>query len=297
MALQDVQDLSSRIENLVVELLRLSATKLPEDMYKVLATSKEKETDERATLQLSNIVEDATLAKNWKAPICQDTGIVLYDLKVGDEFPLKSQLKSLLIEATKRATKEVPLRPNAIDIFEGNTKNNVGLRGFVPYFYIDLVPGSDLEIEVINKGGGSSNIARLGMLKPGVGLKGVMKFVVDSVVEAGPQGCPPYRVGVGIGGGEDIAMILAKKALFRPIGQRHPDPRVAKLEETLLNAINEVKIGPMGVGAGVTAVDVNINLAARHPASLPVGVVFSCWALRYAKAIVHADGTYEIANI
>ena len=110
---------------------------------------------------------------------------------------------------------------------------------------------------------------------------------------AGPAGCPPYRIGIGIGGGEDICMNLAKKALLRPIGQRHEDERVAKLEDAVLEASNQLPIGPMGVGAGKTVIDVNINLASRHPASLPVGIVFSCWALRHASAIISADGTVE----
>ena len=288
-----MSELSKIIEDTAVELLRRSVTTLPSDVYESLNKLKEQTTDEKAKLQIDNIVTDATLAREKSLPMCQDTGIVSFILEVGDEFPLKSELKEILVKATRRATKEVPLRPNTVDFFEGNPGDNVDVRGKIPFFYIDLVPGNQLKITAMNKGGGSSNVAKLGMLKPGVGLKGALKFVLDAIAEAGPYGCPPYRVGVGIGGGEDIAMILAKKALLRPIGKRHEDPRVAKLEEALIKAANELKIGPMGVGAGDTVIDVNINLASRHPASLPVGVVFSCWALRHASAIISPDGNVE----
>lgn len=286
-------ELEQVIENTAVELLRISATHLPYDVFKALQEVKEKTDHEGATLQLDNILTDATIAKEKSKPMCQDTGIVSFVLKVGDDFPLKSKIKDILRAATRRATKEVPLRPNTVDLFDGNPGDNVGLRGHVPFFYIDMIPGSDLKITAMTKGGGSSNIAQLGMLKPGVGLEGALKFAVDVVADAGAAGCPPYRVGIGIGGGEDMCMNFAKKALLRPIGKRHEDERIAKLEEAVYEACNKLPIGPMGVGDGETVIDVNINLAARHPASLPVGIVISCWALRHGSAKIGADGSVE----
>ncbi len=283
--------LETTIEETAVELLRRAVTTLPTDVMKCMKDIQSESDDEVALLQMNNIVKDASIAEEQSRPMCQDTGIVQFVLKVGDEFPFKSKLKSILISATKKATKAIPLRPNTVDFFLGNPGDNVDPRGHVPYFYIDMIPGKDLLITAVTKGGGSSNIAQLGMLKPGLGIEGALKFAVDVVEEAGPKGCPPYRVGIGIGGGEDICMNLAKKAMLRPIGSRHPDKKVAKLELAVMEACNMLPIGPMGVGAGKTVIDANINLASRHPASLPVGIVISCWALRHASATISPDGT------
>ncbi|MCY3414368.1 MAG: fumarate hydratase [Candidatus Heimdallarchaeota archaeon] len=284
------------IEDAGVELLRRSATKLPKDVLDAMIAIKEQNlNNESALLQMTNIIDDAKIAAEGSLPMCQDTGIANFVIEIGDDFPIKSKLKELLIESTKRATKEIPLRPNTIDMFDGNTKNNVDPRGNVPIMYITMVPGSDLKLTAMNKGGGSSNIAQLGMLKPGLGLEGALKFAIDAVAAAGAQGCPPYRVGIGIGAGEDAVMNLAKKALLRPVGKRSEDARVARLEEEMYKMCNELPIGPMGVTGEGTVIDVGIELAARHPASLPVGVVFSCWALRHATATISKDGnvTYE----
>lgn len=134
----------------------------------------------------------------------------------------------------------------------------------------------------------------LGMLKPGQGIAGVKKFVVETVVKAGGQPCPPTMVGVGIGGGADIALKIAKKQLLRSIGQRHQNPEIAKLEEDLCTALNMTGIGAMGLGGDTsTAFEVFIDFAHRHPASLPVGVAIQCWAARKATARIYADGHVE----
>ena len=282
------------VEDTAVELLRIAATELPveyvEEMDRLM-----RETDGSVgRSQMANILEDVEIAREGSKPMCQDTGIVAFMAKVGDGFPLRSRLKDVLVEATKRATKEVPLRPNAVDMFKGNTGNNVGLNGHVPIIYIDMVPGDSLELVAMPKGGGSSNVAAHRMLKPGLGLRGVKQFVVEAVAQAGSLGCPPYFVGVGVGGGEDACMKLAKDALLKPFKVRSSDPRVAEIEEELLVKLNELGIGAMGLGEGPSILDVHVEMAARHPASLPVGVVISCWALRHAKATISAAGEVEI---
>lgn len=289
-------NLNKIIEDTAVDLLRISATRLPVDVVETMRRFKGENISESAELQLSNILEDVELARDESKPMCQDTGIIAFKLEVGDYFPLKSELKDIFRAAAVRATTEIPLRPNTVDFFEGNPGDNSDIRGVVPYFYLDMVPGNQLKILATTKGGGSSNIAQLGMLKPGLGIEGALKFVIDVIADAGPQGCPPYRVGVGIGGGEDICMTIAKKAIFKPIGERNSDPKVAKLEEALIEAGNKLPIGPMGVGDGKTILDVNIALAGRHPASLPVGVVMSCWALRYGGATISSDGSVEFMD-
>lgn len=287
-------DIEKIVEDTAVELLRIAATELPFEYVEAMKKGMEETEGAVGKSQLRNILENVEIARNNSKPMCQDTGIVAFMIKVGDGFPLRSRLKDILIRATKRATQEVPLRPNAVDMFKGNTRDNVGLNGYVPIFYIDLAEGNDLELIAIPKGGGSTNIAAHRMLKPGLALKGVKQFVVEAVANAGSLGCPPYFVGIGIGGGEDLCMTLAKKALLKPFKERNPDQKVASIEEELLEKINELGIGAMGLGEGPTALDLHIEMAARHPASLPVGVVISCWALRHVKAIISKDGEVEI---
>jgi len=287
-------DMEKIVEDTAVELLRISVTELPVEYVDAMEKGLEETEGSVGKAQLKNILENVGIARDGSRPMCQDTGIVAFRVKVGDGFPLRSKLKQVLVNATRRATSEVPLRPNAVDMFKGNTRDNVGLNGHVPIIYFDLVEGDDLELIAMPKGGGSTNVAAHRMLKPGLGWKGVKQFVVEALSNAGSLGCPPYFVGVGIGGGEDVCMTLAKEALLKPFRVRSEDPKVAAVEEELLMKINRLGIGTMGLGEGPTALDFHIEMAARHPASLPVGVVISCWALRHAKATVAKDGKVEI---
>jgi fumarate hydratase subunit alpha len=282
------------VADTAVELLRIAATELPVEYIDAIDGYMHSMAGEVGKAQLKNILEDADLARDKSKPMCQDTGIIAFKVKVGDEFPLRSELKEILVEATKKATEQVPLRPNAVDMFKGNTGNNVGLNGHVPIIYWDMVKGSELKITALPKGGGSTNVAAHRMLKPGLGLKGVKQFVVEALAKAGSLGCPPYFVGVGVGGGEDLCMKLAKDALIKPFKVRNSDPKIAAIEEELLGKLNELQIGAMGLGEGPSVLDVHFEFAARHPASLPVGVVISCWALRHAKATISADGEVSI---
>jgi fumarate hydratase subunit alpha len=287
-------DMEKIVEDTAVELLRIAVTELPVEYVDAMEKGLKETEGSVGKAQLKNILENVGIARDGSKPMCQDTGIVAFMVKVGDSFPLRSKLKQVLVKATRRATSEVPLRPNAVDMFKGNTRDNVGLNGHVPIFYIDLVEGNDLELVAMPKGGGSTNIAAHRMLKPGLGWKGVKQFVIEALSNAGSLGCPPYFVGVGIGGGEDICMTLAKEALLKPFRVRSDDQKVAAIEEELLEKINRLGIGAMGLGEGPTALDIHIELAARHPASLPVGVVISCWALRHTKATVSKDGKVRI---
>ena len=282
------------VEDTAVELLRIAVTELPTEYVEVIEEAMAETEGAVGKAQLTNILENVVIARENSKPMCQDTGIVAFMVKVGDGFPLRSEVKEILIKATRRATEEVPLRPNAVDMFKGNTRDNVGLNGHVPIIYFDLVEGDDLELIALPKGGGSTNIAAHRMLKPGLGMKGVKQFVIEALSNAGSLGCPPYFVGVGIGGGEDLCMKLAKEALLKPFRVRSADPKVAAIEAELLEKINELGIGAMGLGEGPTALDLHVEMAARHPASLPVGVVISCWALRHARAVISSDGEVEI---
>ncbi len=282
------------VEDTAVELLRIAATELPKEYAQEMERLMNEAKGEVGKSQIRNILEDVEIARKGSLPMCQDTGVVAFMVKLGDGFPLRSSLKDNLVKATRRATDEIPLRPNAVDMFKGNTGDNVGLRGHVPIINIELVPGDELEITAMPKGGGSSNVANHRMLKPGLGMKGVKQFVVEAVAQAGSLGCPPYFVGVGIGGSEDYVMKLAKEALLSPFKVRNPDPDIGAIEEELLAKLNELGIGAMGLGEGPSVLDVHVEMAARHPASLPVGVVISCWALRHARAVIGKDGTVTV---
>lgn len=282
------------VEDTAIELLRKAATSFPEGYLEAFKGELTKIEGSMGKAQLGNIIQNVELAKKDLKPICQDTGIIAFIAEIGDGFPIRSKIKEILTKATERATKEIPLRPNAVDVFKGNTGNNVGLMGYVPVLYIDLIEGDHLRLTAFPKGGGSSNVANFQMLKPGLGINGVKEFLLKAVAEAGSLGCPPYFIGVGIGGGEDLCMSLAKKALLKPLRKRSENPRIAEIEEELLEKINRLGIGVMGLGEGVTAMDIHIEMAARHPASLPVGIVFSCWAIRHASAMINENGYVEM---
>ncbi len=275
-------------EDVCFNLLKYSVTVLPRDVEMAIRNAYEKEKESLAKNQLKSILDNVALAREESFPICQDTGLIFFILEVGEDFPVKKGLINAVRKCVAVATEKIPLRPNAVEIFGGNTGNNVGLN--VPWIEWKCVEGEKLKVTVFPKGGGSTNVSRLGMISPAEGLAGIKRFVVECVTEAGARGCPPYFLGIGIGGGEDIALELGKKALLQPIGKRNNDFKAAALEKELLELVNKLEIGVMGLGSGPTVLDVHVCLAARHPASFPVGVVFSCWALRYSAAEISRNG-------
>jgi len=282
------------IEDTVVKLHKFATTKLPNDVSEGLKKMLEQETNPTSKAALGTIVENFGIAEGTSTPMCQDTGIHIYYVNIGENLPRVLGIEKILRKASARATKEVPLRPNAVNpIVGGNSGNNTGK--YIPFINYDFIPGEDyLEITVFPKGGGSENMCALAMLKPGQGIDGIKKFVIETIMNAGGQPCPPVIVGVGIGGGADIALKIGKKQLMRPLGQRHSEPEVAQLEEDLLKAINMTGFGSMGLGGEYsTALDVKMEYAHRHPASLPVGVAIQCWAARRATARIYQDGRVE----
>ena len=267
--------------------------KLGEDVENALRKAMEEE-EGIAKATLSNILKNVELAREQGKPMCQDTGTPTFFIKVGYDFPYRHILKEAIIEGVKLATKKIPLRPNAVDVVTGkNSGDNTGHH--IPYIHWDFMAGDECYITAMPKGGGSENASALKMLKPGEGMKGVKKFVVEHMAMMGGDPCPPTVVGVGIGGGGDIAMELAKKALLRKIGERSHDGEIAKMEEELLSALNSLGIGPMGLGGKTTCLDVHIEIAHRHPASLPVGIAVQCWANR--RKSIKIDGGGNIWNI
>jgi tartrate/fumarate subfamily iron-sulfur-dependent hydro-lyase alpha chain len=223
--------------------------------------------------------------------VCQDTGICVYFVKLGTEFPING---AKLIDALRRgiavATKEHNLRSSVVHpITRENRQDNTGVG--IPDVHIEFVDGSDeLEILLFPKGSGSENMSYLKMLSPAEGISGVKRFVLDSVIDAGPRPCPPTVVGVGIGGTADLCAGLAKRAILRPVGEPHPEPEVAAMEQKLLAAINETGIGPQGLGGSVTSFAVHVEYAATHISMNPVAVNIQCWRGERASATISRDG-------
>lgn len=275
------------------EAIRAAATELPVDVVDAINRARDKE-ESTGAVQLSAILENTKVARRNSVPMCQDTGIQTFVVRVGVKFPLLSSLRCVIEEAVRCATRDVPLRPNTVDPFTGqNPGDNTGHH--IPYILWELEEGDSCLIHLLPKGGGSENCSALRMLPPGAGLAGVKRFVIDHVVACGGKPCPPGVIGVGIGGGADLAMKLAKLSLLRPVGDRHPNMSVARMEEELLDLINESGVGPMGLGGRTTALDVHIEFAHRHPASLPVGLVYQCWADRRKLVTVDGAGHVEVS--
>ena len=281
-----------KVKEGIVQLIRKAETELPDDVISALNKAYNVETGVAKT-QIDAILKNIDLAKKTGRPMCQDTGIQTFFVDVGIDFPYINKLKNIITEGVKQATVDVPLRPNTVHPFSGeNHKDNAGMM--VPYITWDFSEGDQVFITSLPKGGGSENMSKLGMLKPGVGIDGVKDFVVDEMIKAAGQPCPPTVVGVGIGGGADLSLKLGKKSLLRPVGVRHKDKEVAVIEKELIDRINNSGIGPMGLGGKTTVLDVHIEWAHRHPASLPVGIAVQCWADRRASMVIDSDGGWEV---
>jgi fumarate hydratase subunit alpha len=280
------------LEEVAFNLIKEAVIYLLEDVKDALQKAFSQESSEIGKTQLKTILDNIALAEKLQSPMCQDTGTLTFYVKAGADSKSLDQLERVLVNATRRATVDVPLRSNAVNpLNQENSGDNTGR--FTPTIHWEIVPGDDLEITLSAKGGGSENTSALGMINPGEGLKGLKRFVIDSVIKAGALPCPPTFLGVAFGGSADAAMLLAKKALLRPLCERNIDPEIAELEQEIFDAANMTGIGPMGLGGKTTVLGVHADYAFRHPASYPVAVVLNCWASRRASAVIHADGKVD----
>ncbi len=278
-----------KILEALVKGMRDGVIELPQDVLKKLEEAHAKETNETAKNQLEAILKNIQLAHDGSAPMCQDTGIQIFFIKAGYDFPHLKELVQLVPKAIEKATKEVPLRPNTVNPFTGaNPKNNLGPN--MPALTIDMVEGDGATVHVFPKGGGSENMSKLWMLTPAQGFKVMKQKVIEQVQFAGGKPCPPIVIGIGIGGGADIAMKLAKKALLRPLDQPNPLPEIAGMEKELLDMINSLGVGAMGMGGDTTALAVQIEYTNRHPATFPIGMVVQCWCDRRQTININKDG-------
>jgi fumarate hydratase subunit alpha len=229
---------------------------------------------------LNQLLENAEIAKNKRIPLCQDTGLAIFFVEIGDEVKIKGgTLPDALNEATREAYGDAYLRKSACNPL---TRKNTG-DNTPAIIHCDIVKGDKLKIVFCAKGGGSENMSRVTMLKPSDGRKGIEDFVVQRVWEAQANPCPPIIVGVGIGGTFERAAIIAKKSLLAPIGKRNSDPELAEMEESMLRKINDLGIGPGGLGGRITALDVHVIMEPCHIASLPLAVNINCHSSRHAE--------------
>lgn len=255
---------------------------LPPDVVAQLETSVSQEEAPLAREMLDQILENARLASREQMPICQDTGLAVVMVELGQEAHITGgSLADAINEGVRIGYDRGYLRRSVVA--DPLTRENTG-DNTPAVVHVQLVPGDAFRITVAPKGAGSENMSAVKMLKPSEGIEGVKGFVVKTVAEAGPNPCPPLVVGVGIGGSFEGCALLAKKALFRPLDQPNPDSRLAALESELLAAVNETGVGPAGIGGRTTALAVHVAAAPCHIASLPVAVNVNCHAARHKEA-------------
>lgn len=270
-----------KIVETVRDLVMRAAVELGDDVLAALARAKAAEPSPTGAEILERLIENAAIARRERIPICQDTGMAVVFVTLGQEVHIAGgSLKEAIHEGVRRGYADGYLRMSVCDPL---TRRNTG-DNTPAVIHIDLVEGVDLRLDVALKGFGSENMSRVTMLPPSAGIEGARDFVVERVAEAGPNPCPPGIVGVGLGGTMEMAAILAKKALLRPLGASHPDLRIGRLETEWLERINRLGIGPQGLGGRTTCLAVHIEAMPTHIGSIPVAVNIQCHASRHLSA-------------
>jgi len=258
---------------------------LGDDVIKAVRQARGTEISPVGREVLDQLLENANVARQEGMPLCQDTGLTVVFLEVGqDAHIVGGDLYESIQEGVRQGYEEGYLRKSVVDkpfSIRANTKDNTPA-----VIHPQIVPGDRLRIAVVPKGGGSENMSALAMLKPADGRQGVVDFVVETVERAGANPCPPTIVGVGVGGTVEKAMLLAKHSLLREVGQPSPDPEVAELEREILEKVNKLGIGPQGLGGSITSLAVHIETYPCHIASLPVAVNIQCHSARHKETVL-----------
>lgn len=275
-----VDEITSVIARLVMEANYV----LSEDVVSAISRARSLEEAPVGQSILMQIVDNYTISETERVPMCQDTGVALIFLELGQDVHLVGGgLTEAINAGVAKGYGEGYLRMSMLNdpIKRVNTKNNTPAM-----IYTDIVPGDHLKIKVDCKGGGSENMSQLRMLAPSAGWEGAKRFIVEAVANAGPNACPPLIVGVGIGGNFDKSALLAKKSLLRNVGSPNPDPDWAAREAELLSEINKLGVGPMGLGGTVTALAVHIETFGCHITALPVSINIECHSHRHKEAVL-----------
>jgi fumarate hydratase subunit alpha len=272
---------TDQVVQVVRDLAMLAATDLGSDVLDALEQAKAAETSVTGIDILGRLIDNARIAYREKIPMCQDTGMAVVFIEMGQEVHIEGgSLKEAINEGVRRGYTDGYLRKSICDpITRENTGDNTPA-----VIHVEVVEGERFKITLVMKGFGSENMSRVTMLPPSAGIQGVRDFIVQLVSEAGPNPCPPTIVGVGVGGTMEMAALMAKKALLRPLGTTHPDPKIGLLEDEWLERINRLGIGPQGLGGRVTSLAVHINTMPTHIASIPVAVNIQCHASRHKSA-------------
>lgn len=271
--------ITEKVRDLCIE----ASCVLSNDVLEALRMAKEKEESPIGREIISQLLENAKIAKEEMLPLCQDTGVAVFFVEIGTEVFVEGNLIEAINEGVRKGYTEGYLRKSIV----ADPLNRVNTGDNTPaVVHIDIVPGDELKIFFLPKGGGSENMSGIKMLTPAAGKEGIIDFVVQKVKEAGSNPCPPIVVGVGIGGTFEKAAILAKKALLRPLGTKNPRADLASLEEEILTRINNLGIGPQGFGGRITALAVNILTHPCHITALPVAVNIECHAHRHKEIVL-----------
>lgn len=270
--------------------------RLPTDVSARLGELREKEVNFLAKEVYESMRLNQEAADKLDRPSCQDTGVIQYFLTAGARFPLLGELEDILRGATEGATRDGPLRHNAVETFtERNTGTNTGSK--IPWLDWEIVPDDDgVTIDVYMAGGGCTLPGAAKVLMPGQGYEGVADFVFDVVASRGVNACPPLLVGVGVSTSAETAARLSKKAILRPVDSSHPHENAALMERLLTEGLNELGLGPQGLTGEASVMGVNIESSARHPSTIGVAVSTGCWAHRRGKIRIHADLTWNVLS-
>ncbi len=275
---------ASAITQTVARLCQQANFELGEDVIAALKQAQQTEESPLGKEVLSQLLENARIAKQEHLPLCQDTGTAIVFLEIGQETHIVGDLYTAVEEGVRQGYTQGYLRKSIVSqplSARVNTKDNTP-----PVIHTEIVPGDQVKIIVMPKGGGAENMSKSAMLKPGDGRQGVIDLVVRTVDEAGGNPCPPVIVGLGIGATSDKVMLLAKKALLREVGKPNSDPEIAELEKEILARINALGIGPLGFGGRITALAVQAEVMPTHFASLPVAVNLQCHSARHKEAVL-----------
>jgi tartrate/fumarate subfamily iron-sulfur-dependent hydro-lyase alpha chain len=278
------------LEQVSADLYYRALTVLPTDVREALHGAAQRETSPTGRRILELIERNIATATEHQTLVCQDTGFPIYYLEVGDlDLHLGRATKSVRA-GVARATKEHHLRPNMVHpLTRVNTGDNTGKGSPTIFFEPNPALGRTVRVLAMPKGSGSENMSALAMLSPADGIDGVERFVLQTVADAGGKGCPPYIVGVGIGGTFETVTHLSKRALLRRLAKRGDAAESEALEARLLEKVNALGLGPMGLGGSVTAIAVNVEWAETHISSLPVAVNIQCWRGEWAEATLDGD--------
>ncbi len=271
----------------VRDIIVYSASNLPEDALNAMKEAYENEKSPVSKEVLKQLLENADIASSEARPLCQDTGLAVFFVKIGaDVKVVGGLLKDAINEGTEKGYVEGYLRASTCEPFSrANLKDTVGYN-LPAIIHLDIVEGDKIEIEYAAKGGGSENVSRARVFPPAAGKQGVIDFVRECISDAGPNPCPPLTVGVGIGGTFEKAVISSKHALFRNIGSVNDDPEMADLEATIKDELNKLGIGTMGMGGTETVLAVHIEANPCHIASLPVSVNVQCHSSRHTHITI-----------